>query len=529
MSDARRRRRDAAADRAPDAATWRRWGIDPAWSRRVRVEPPGADPVDWHVLDTGPGPRGTIVCVHGNPTWGYVWRDALTRLAPDWRVVAVDQTGMGWSERPGPRRLADRVAELVAFCRQETSGPIVLMAHDWGGPVALGAAAELDVAAVVLANTGVAKPEGVAVPPLIATARRLVDLVCRRTPTFVAGTAAMTAREHREALRDPYRTPERRRAVADFVADIPLAPADPSWAALERSAASLADLAAPLLLVWGGRDPVFHDRFLVDLLRRAPHADVHRVPEAGHLVALDAPIGEIAGAWLDRVLPAPVSSPPSAHDAPPGPTATDDVPAGAGGAAPGPADAVAAPAGFRPVTAALVERGDDDAPAYAGPDGTLTWRELAERTERAAHHLVAAGLTPGDRVALLVPPGADLLVAAYGVWRAGGVLVVADAGLGPVGLRRAARGATPDWAVGTARTLVAARVLGLAPGARLAAMGRFPTAVDLTAVPVGAPAGPLPTLGPDHVAAIVHTSGATGPAKPVRYVHGALAAQRDVV
>ena len=34
-------------------------------------------------------------------------------------MIAVDQTGMGWSERGRPRRLADRVAELVAFCRQE--------------------------------------------------------------------------------------------------------------------------------------------------------------------------------------------------------------------------------------------------------------------------------------------------------------------------------------------------------------------------------------------------------------------------
>ena len=102
-------------------------------------------PVDWHVLDTGPGPAGTVVCVHGNPSWGYIWRDLLTTLAPEWRVVAVDQTGMGWSERGRPRRLADRVAELVSFCRQEVSGRFVLAAHDWGGPVAIGASASLEV------------------------------------------------------------------------------------------------------------------------------------------------------------------------------------------------------------------------------------------------------------------------------------------------------------------------------------------------------------------------------------------------
>ena len=43
----------------------------------------------------------TIVCVHGNPTWSYLWRDVLDRLGDRYRVVAVDQLGMGFSERTG--------------------------------------------------------------------------------------------------------------------------------------------------------------------------------------------------------------------------------------------------------------------------------------------------------------------------------------------------------------------------------------------------------------------------------------------
>ena len=488
----------------PDAATWRRWGLEPSWSRTVEVSAPDRPPVTWHVLDTGSGPRGTVVCVHGNPTWGYVWKGFLTTLAPDWRVIAVDQTGMGFSERAGPRTLADRVAELVAFCRQETDGPIVLVAHDWGGPTALGAASELDVRAVVLANTAVARPEGVAVPPLIATARRMVDLTCRRTPTFVAGTARMTAPEHREALRAPYRTPRRRRAVADYVADIPLHPDDPSWDALARSAANLDSLRVPVLIVWGGRDPVFHDRFLADLLTRAPHADVHRFPLAGHLVALDEPMAEIAALWLDGL---------DGLDTPEAPLADQ---------------ASATPGSFRAVTAALGERQGDDTLAYAGPDGAISWSTLHADAARIAGHLAGTGLRPGERVALLVPPGAEMLAAVYGTWMAGGVLVAADAGLGPRGLRSALRGATPSWVVGTPRALLLARLLGLTPGARTAAMGHFPGAVDLTASPLGAAPG-LPALTPDDPAAVVHTSGATGPAKPVCYTHAALAAQRDVI
>lgn len=51
-------------------------GLDPAWSRVVRASGHG-----WHLLDTGErlaatgAPvAGTILCVHGNPTWSYLWR-----------------------------------------------------------------------------------------------------------------------------------------------------------------------------------------------------------------------------------------------------------------------------------------------------------------------------------------------------------------------------------------------------------------------------------------------------------------------
>jgi pimeloyl-ACP methyl ester carboxylesterase len=252
------------ASELPSTNDWRRWGIDPSWHRVVRVAVNGSPDIEWSIIETGSGSRGTIVCVHGNPTWSYLWKDVLRQLGGEWRVIAIDQTGMGWSERSAPRKLEDRVAELVAFCQQHTSGPLVLMAHDWGGPVALGASAFLDVQAVILGNTGVALPEGVPMPPLIATARRFVDISCRRSPLFVAGTSRMTATEHRQALNAPYRTSSRRAAVAEFVADIPLDEGDISWSALRDAAASLEQLDVPLLLVWGGADPVFNDRFLAD-------------------------------------------------------------------------------------------------------------------------------------------------------------------------------------------------------------------------------------------------------------------------
>src|SRR3712207_9441832 len=75
----------------------------------------------------------------------------------------------------------------------------------------------------------------------------------------------------------------------------------------------------------------------------------------------------------------------------------------------------------------------------------------------------------GDRVAMLVPPSADLTAAVYAVWRAGGVVVVADQGLGFRGMGRALRAASVDFVIGTAKGLAAAWAMRL-PG-RMVAVG----------------------------------------------------------
>ncbi len=180
--------------------------------------------------------------------------------------------------------------------------------------------------------------------------------------------------------------------------------------------------------------------------------------------------------------------------------------------------------------ATLATRSHDTAAVYDGPDGVLSWADLDRRSSVGARSLQDAGLEPGNRVSLLVPPSVDLLVAAGAIWKAGGVPVVADASAGIRRLRRLVRAAAPTFVVGTRTTLAAATVLRFAPGATRLSVGRAtPGTVDLEPAGPGAgPPTPVPVAVGD-VAAIVHTSGATGPAKAVRYTHGALSAQRDVV
>ena len=346
-------------------------GLDPAWSRLVTAA--DADGVDrtWHVLDNGAEPAtGTVLCVHGNPTWSYLWRRFLAGAPAGWRVVAVDQLGMGFSERlDAPRPLARRIDDLSALTAAlGVTGPVVTAGHDWGGAVSLGwAVAHRDqLRGVVLANTAVHQPADSAAPALIRLARHplLRGPSCAATPAFVRITGRLSRpalpADVRDALAAPYRTPARRRAVSDFVADIPLEPEHVSHAALEQLKADLPALRdVPALLLWGPRDPVFSDRYLRDLLARLPHADVHRYEGASHLVTEDAPrTASDAWAWISRL---------SGADTDPG-------------TPPAPADADP----DRPLWAGLQDRAGDPAPAVV---------ELGRRTRTVSFgHSSGAGL-----------------------------------------------------------------------------------------------------------------------------------------
>ena len=251
----------------------------------------------------------TLLCVHGNPTWGYAWASFLRRMHHDYRVVAVDQLGMGYSERTATRRYSDRVRDLddVVVALQIPSGsPLVVAAHDWGGAIAMGWAVQdpHQIAGMILCNTGIAVPEGRSAPGIIrlAASPLLLDVVCRGTPTFVEGTVRLSGRRisklDREAFRAPYRSAPARAAIADFVGDIPLQAGHPSEKALAEVASRLGAVKAPVLLAWGARDPVFNDDFAADLAGRFPNITMHRFAKANHLVMAEADVAEVAETWL---------------------------------------------------------------------------------------------------------------------------------------------------------------------------------------------------------------------------------------
>ncbi|QPF88161.1 alpha/beta fold hydrolase [Bradyrhizobium genosp. L] len=96
-----------------------------------------------HYLDEGPRHAEVVLCLHGEPTWGYLFRHLVPVLSATHRVVVPDHMGFGKSETPAARSywLQDHVDNLEALVLALDLTDITLVMHDFGGPVGMGLAA----------------------------------------------------------------------------------------------------------------------------------------------------------------------------------------------------------------------------------------------------------------------------------------------------------------------------------------------------------------------------------------------------
>ena len=117
------------------------------------------DGLRMHYVDEGPPTADTVLLLHGQPTWSYLYRKVIEGLvAQGLRAVAPDLVGFGRSDKPVPRTahsVQGHVRWVAQFADAAGLGDVTLVVQDWGGPIGLGLLAERPgfVRRIVAANT----------------------------------------------------------------------------------------------------------------------------------------------------------------------------------------------------------------------------------------------------------------------------------------------------------------------------------------------------------------------------------------
>ena len=180
-----------------------------------------------------------------------------------------------------------------------------------------------------------------------------------------------------------------------------------------------------------------------------------------------------------------------------------------------------------------------DGAAVRAPDGReldgsiryveRSFAELEVEASAAAYYFSSLGIQRGTRVLLMVKPGLDLIRVVFALFKIGAVPIVIDPGMGLSRFLRCVRHSQPEAVVGIPAAIWVARIF------RSSFKGvRIKIAINKSFLGklsdcAGAGAFPVADSAADELAAILFTSGSTGPAKGVLYEHGMFMAQVEAI
>jgi len=239
------------------------------------------------------GKGDPILCLHGEPMWGYLYRRMIPTLAKAGRVIVPDLIGFGRSDKPVAENAysyKSHVRWMKQFLSSLDLNNITIIAQDWGGSIGLRLVAEASerFKRAVMMNTGIAN--GMAFGDAFLAWRRFSqDQVFMDVPTLVKFSLQrkMSDAEY-DAYGAPFPSKEYGRGNLVFPRLVPIRPDHPGTCDNLNAIEKLKQLDIPAFLLWGDKDDITRLGVysLKSIFKKANDPVI--IPGAGHFIQEDA-------------------------------------------------------------------------------------------------------------------------------------------------------------------------------------------------------------------------------------------------
>ncbi len=264
-----------------------------------------------HYIDEGQG--DPILCLHGEPSWCFLYRKMVPPLAQHGRVIAVDLIGFGRSDKPVGREsytYALHHDALASLIKQLDLKRITLVCQDWGGLLGLPLATEMPdrFARLVIMNTGLpisGKPLSPAFMAWKAFATRSDDLPVGQV--LQNATVSNLAPEVVAAYDAPYPDKTYKGGALQFPNLVPVSEDAEALPHMRKAAESLKSWQKPALVMFSDKDPVTAggEKFFQAVIPTASQEPEITIRDAGHFLQEDKG-EEIAGHIIDFLKRRPI-------------------------------------------------------------------------------------------------------------------------------------------------------------------------------------------------------------------------------